>query len=117
MNREALKYLFDIKIYTEDIELFMQGIENVNQFLNDKKTIAAVERCLIIIGEAVNNFRKVEQQIIIDDANKIYGLRNRLVHAYDAIEDETLYVIIKQHLPVLKQQVDKLIEENFKSKS
>ena len=90
MKREARKYLVDIQLSIGDIESFTANIKRFEEFLNDRKTYSAVERHLIIIGEAIHKFRNLETEVKIDDADKIYGLRNRLVHAYDSIDANTL---------------------------
>lgn len=36
---------------------------------------------------------------------KIVGLRNRLIHGYDSVDDEILWDIVQTKLPVLKTQV------------
>ena len=52
------KYLSDITIAIESIELFLEGIDSFEAFVKDLKTQSAVERQLGIIGEAVSRFRK-----------------------------------------------------------
>jgi uncharacterized protein with HEPN domain len=64
---------------------------------------------LIIIGEALNQIRK-EDEILITNTDEIVGFRNRLVHAYDLIDSNIVWLILKRHLPSLKQEVTKYIE-------
>ena len=109
MKREARKYLVDIQLSIGDIDSFTAGIKSFEEFFNDRKTYSAVERHLIIIGEAIHKFRNIESETKIDSAGKIYGLRNRLVHAYDSIDTNTLYSIIRNHLPKLKKEVEELL--------
>jgi len=66
---------------------------------NDIKTQSAVERQLGIIGEAVNNFEKLEENISLINAENIIGFRNRPIHAYDSIDNAIVWNIIKKHLP------------------
>lgn len=112
MKREAKKYLYDIQISINDIESFIADIHNFESFSNDRKTYSAVERQLIIIGEAIHKFRNLEPEFQINNIEKIYGLRNRLVHAYDSIDEATLYSIVKIHVPKLKEEIDKLISDS-----
>ena len=37
---------------------------------------------------------------------------NRLVHAYDSVDDTAIYAIVKNHLPLLKKKVAHIIEKN-----
>lgn len=53
----------------------------------DKKIQSAVERQLVIIGEALNKLRLMENEFVIDNDKQIIGFRNRLVHANDSIDN------------------------------
>jgi len=75
MKREALKYLLDILPAIEDVEMFMTNANDFGSYQRNKLLKAGVERKLLIIGEAVNKFRSIEPEIIIENADKIYGLR------------------------------------------
>jgi uncharacterized protein with HEPN domain len=116
MKLEALKYLLDIQAAIEDVESFTTELKNFTEYSSNKILKAAVERKLLIIGEAVNKFRVLEVNVLIENADKIYGLRNRLAHSYDSIDDNTIYAIIKNHLQPLKSEINKLLEENYNKK-
>jgi uncharacterized protein with HEPN domain len=47
--------------------------------------------------------------IKISNARKIVDLRNYIIHVYDGISTEMLWSILIQHLPVLKDEIEKLI--------
>jgi len=70
----------------------------------------AVERNLEIIGEAMNRIIKVYPDIPITDSKNIIGLRNQIIHAYDNISDEYIWSVVSKHLPVLKSEVEKMIQ-------
>lgn len=38
-------------------------------------------------------------------------MRNRLVHAYDSIDSSIVWVIIKKHLPNLKNEVEVILKK------
>ncbi len=81
----------------------------VNIFQTHSK--AAVERYLTIIGEAVHLFSK--EPLIgsqLSSATQIISFRNRLVHAYDAIDDAIVWAAVKKGLPKLKKEVIALLE-------
>ena len=98
MTEEAKKYLFDILLAIESIEQFLVGSEEFEEYQNDLKTKSAVERQLSIIGEAVNKFRKVSTKQL-SHSEQIVAVRNRLIHAYDAIDDTIIWVIVRKYLP------------------
>lgn len=71
----------------------------------------AIERELEIIGEAVNRIisRDPHFETKIKDAKNIIGLRNQVIHAYDNISDENIWAKLINHLPKLKEEVDRNI--------
>jgi uncharacterized protein with HEPN domain len=109
MNREAEKYLLDILLSIELIEEFVPVDFSFSDYLKDKKTSGAVERYLGIIGEAVNKYDKLNPNVTLKNTSQIIGLRNRLIHAYDSIDDNIIWTTIKKSLPLLKNEVQLLL--------
>ena len=112
MKEMSLKYLTDILMAIELIEDFTIEIIDFNLYELDRKTQSAVERQLVIIGEALNKFSKLESEIIIHNDKQIVGFRNRLVHAYDSIDNSIVWVILKKYLNPLKLEIEKIIKQN-----
>ena len=110
MTETALKYLSDILNAIELIEDFTKSVSNYNEFLNDLKTRSAVERQLSIIGEAVNKYGTLLPNQSLTNARKIVGFRNRLIHAYDAIDASIIWAIIKNYIQPLKDEVKLLLQ-------
>jgi len=108
MTERAKKYLFDIILAIEAIEEFLMGFDFF-QYQNDLKTKSAVERQLGIIGEAVNKLSKLETNIQLENSREIVNFRNRIIHAYDSVDDSIVWAIKTNHLPVLKKEVEKLL--------
>jgi len=104
MTEKGLKYLSDILLAIELIEGFMQGIVSYADYQKDQKTKSAVERQLGIIGEAANQFRKVESFFELSHTRQVVTFRNRLIHAYDSVDDSIVWTIVKNHLPILKSE-------------
>jgi len=98
MKEKALKYLSDILQAIELIEDFTQSISNYDDYVKDLKTQSAVERQLGIIGEAVNKYDTIFPNNTLAHARKIVGFRNRLIHAYDAVDASMVWAIIRNHL-------------------
>lgn len=105
MTGEIRKYLSDILIAIDLIEDFMSDVVDFNSYEKDAKTQSAVERQLMIIGEALNQIKKVDQEINIKKDKQIIGFRNRLVHAYDSIDNTIVWAILKLHLNELKEEI------------
>ena len=111
MLHNSDKYLFDILKAIELIELFLESSTDFHVYVNDLKTKSAVERQLVIIGEAVNKFQKIQPENLnlLLFSKEIINFRNRLVHAYDAIDDSIVWAIKTNHLPNLKIEIQTLI--------
>lgn len=112
MDERILKWLFDIKMSIEEIDGFFQT--NPKDFFKYKQNVMlkrAVERNLEIIGEAVNRILKSDLSFEhkITSSKAIIGLRNQVIHAYDNISDESIWSILINHLPILKAEIETLI--------
>ena len=110
MTEQGKKYLSDILRSIELIEQFTATVNNYNDYSSDLKTQSAVERQLGIIGEAVNKFDKLFPEITLENARRIVGFRNRLIHSYDAVDSSMIWAIIKRHLDPLKAEVAQMIK-------
>jgi uncharacterized protein with HEPN domain len=62
---------------------------------------SAVERPLAILCEACSRLFKLNVSWLarIPDINLAIGLRNRIIHGFDAVDDEVLFETIKKDLP------------------
>lgn len=105
MELQSKKYLDDVLYAIECIEEFIAGISSYNEYVSDKKTRSAVERQLGIIGEAANKYDKLNPNEPLTNISQIIGLRNRIIHAYDSINDAVIWAIINNHLPNLKVEI------------
>jgi uncharacterized protein with HEPN domain len=109
MTEHHKKYLLDVLNAIELIETFTQKTTDFFIYENDLKTQSAVERQLSIIGEAINKYYKLEAHQELANAKNIINFRNRLVHAYDSIDNSIVWLIIKRFLPELKEEITKLL--------
>ncbi|NOR73829.1 MAG: DUF86 domain-containing protein [Draconibacterium sp.] len=105
MTVQSKKYLDDILFAIESIEEFVEDINSFIDYKKDKKTRSAVERQIGIIGEASNKYDKINADETLENITQIIGLRNRIIHAYDSIDDAVIWAITKKHLPLLKKEV------------
>jgi uncharacterized protein with HEPN domain len=105
MTEQGKKYLSDIIRAIELIEQFSASTTSFKEYLSDLKTQSAIERQLSILGEAVNKFDKLQPELTLENARKIVGFRNRLIHTYDAVDPSMIWAIIRKHLPLLKEEV------------
>jgi uncharacterized protein with HEPN domain len=106
---KSTKYLSDILMAIELIEEFIVDDKDFTLYDQDRKTQSAVERQLAIIGEALNQLKKLEPEIEIQNDKQIISFRNRLVHAYDSLDNSMIWAIISKHLSPLKIEIQKLM--------
>lgn len=114
MDKDKLAtFLYDILRSCQEIEeeTDLRG-KNFETFCNDRVYRRFVERNFEIIGEAMNRVLKLNPDIEITSARKIVDTRNLVIHSYDSIDKEILWSIIIKHLPLLKTEVNQLIESS-----
>ena len=109
MEIEIKKYLFDIQESINSIENYLGEKRDFNMYLANKMLRRAIEREFEIIGEALNRIDKFDSSINISGKRQITGVRNRVIHGYDKIDDGIIWGIIVRHLPVLKNEIQNLI--------
>jgi len=112
MDERILKWLFDIKIAIDEIDsYFLETPKDFKHYSSNIILKRAIERDLEIIGEAVNRILKQDETFPIKNAKKIIGLRNQIIHTYDNISDENIWAVIQKHIPLLKIEVEDLIDK------
>jgi len=109
MTDKTRKYLFDILEAVNSIENYILNVDFI-QYQKNKMVRRAVEREFEIIGEAMNAMLKADSSIRITSAERIIGMRNRVIHGYDKIDNGLVWGTIKKHLPVLKEEVSELLK-------
>lgn len=110
MDNSVYKSLDDILNSISNIELFCASRSKEYQtFCEDKCFRSAVQWEIAIIGEAMNRILKVEPEIPITSARRIVNTRNYLIHGYDSLRTDLIWAIVINHLPVLKDEIKKII--------
>ncbi|MBD5297646.1 MAG: DUF86 domain-containing protein [Paramuribaculum sp.] len=113
MDRHILKYLGDILMSINEIESFMADRPKTYEtFCNDTLFRRGVERNIEIMGEAMNKILKVQPDIPITSARKVVDTRNFVIHAYDSLRPDILWSIVINSMPLLKQEVEALLNTN-----
>lgn len=111
MNEEILKYLFDINSAIESIEEYLGTERDFKKYQANKMLKRAFEREFEILGEAMSRINKIDLDINISSKSQIIGMRNRVIHGYDAIDDEIIWGTIVRHLSGLKKEVLELMKQ------
>jgi len=112
MQRDLRAFLSDIEQAGKDIVDFTAD-STFQQYATNKMLRMAVEREFSIIGEALARARLTFPEVTekIGSAQMIVGFRNRLVHGYETIRDETVWEAIQKSLPLLLADVSRLLDQ------
>ena len=112
MNEKVLKCLYDIKLAIEETDSFFTNRKKSYELYKEDILLRrAIERNLEIIGEAMSRILKEDPEFQIENARRIIGLRNQIIHGYDSISDENIWGILVTHLPKLKSEIENKIKE------
>lgn len=102
---DILEAIGNIKEYSKNI--------SYEEFAADKKTTDAVVRNLEIIGEAVKNIPDgIKAKHSEVNWKAVAGMRDKLIHEYFGVSNQIVWETIKNDLPLLEQQVKKILEES-----
>jgi uncharacterized protein with HEPN domain len=112
MERDPRSFLWDARESADTILRFIDG-RTAPDYLADPMLRAAVERHFEIIGEALNRLTKAAPYIagLIPNLNRAVAFRNLLIHGYASIDDETVWRITQEDLPLLRLSVASVLNE------
>lgn len=107
-QKELKKYLLDILQTIEGLEQIASGftIKDLEVLTNKW----AVERGISIIGEAMYKANNLNRNLAITNKPKIIATRHIVVHDDDIVNSEALLIIIRKHLPILKEEVENILK-------
>ena len=107
MTSETKQRLTNVLNACRSIETFITG-KDFAKFQSDDMLQSAVERKLEIIGEAFVKLEICDPELSqkFPDLRKIVGLRNRIIHGYDSVDDEIIWDIATNKVSALRQQVE-----------
>jgi uncharacterized protein with HEPN domain len=111
MSRDEALYLADIQESCEKVIRFTKGM-TYKDFVHDDLHFDAVLRNLEIIGEAVKNIPEERRQKYSQIKwRKIAGFRDVVAHGYFGVNDETVWDIVENEVPVLLAAVKIMLGE------
>lgn len=101
--------VWDMTQAIQHIQTFTSDL-TFDEYLNDIRTISAVERQFEVLGEAArrisNKFRQAHPTI---DWQRMVGLRNIVAHRYDEVRQDILWTIIHSELGPLLAQLESIL--------
>ena len=108
MKKDARVFLAHILECAQKIERYTQGGEK--EFHNDAMLQDAVIRNFEIIGEAAKRvpeaYRRAHSQI---PWRLMAGFRDVLIHAYEGVDLERVWQIVRHDLPKVKNAIEKIL--------
>jgi uncharacterized protein with HEPN domain len=101
-SRRAAKLLFDAVEAVRLVGAFV-GARPFEAYCQDAMVRAAVERELIILGEALGALRRIRPELAeqVPELARIVAFRNILVHGYDQLDDAIVWEAATVKLPAL----------------
>jgi len=109
MQREIIKYLLDIQVSIDSIFDYLGENRDFNHYKTNKLLRRGIERELEIIGEATNRILKIDKNIALTNAKRIVSLRNWVIHGYDKVDDTIIWGVISRDVPLLKTEIEQLL--------
>jgi uncharacterized protein with HEPN domain len=101
--------LLDIIKAARLIGAFVQDMSAAD-FMQDTKTQSAVQHQLLIIGEAVKRLsRHLREQHATIPWTLMAGMRDHLIHAYDAVDLEEVWNTATRDIPTLLAQLEQVL--------
>jgi uncharacterized protein with HEPN domain len=110
MQLDARKYLFDVLTACDAILGFIRD-RDFTEYEADLMLRSAVERQLMIVGEALNKARRLDETVAQDvpEARDIIQLRNIVARGYAVVENATIWGIVQAHVPKLRERVKTML--------
>lgn len=109
ISLDQKKLLSDILECVISIDEHLERKRVFDEYASNKTKRRAVERELEIIGEAMTKLLKLNPDIQISFSRLIVDLRNKVIHAYDSVDDTLIWKIIMKDIPVLEEEVRNLL--------
>jgi len=109
MKKSSDVYLLNILDAIKAIKSFISN-STETEFKESELLIAGVSYKMQIIGEAASHLPKTIQEKIDSPWGKIIGMRHVLVHGYDDVEIDILWVTVQNDLKILERQIKKYLK-------
>ena len=111
MRRDDNAVLLDIAHAAGLVASFVAGMDKAG-FLADVRTQSAVLHQILVLGEATKRlsaeFRAGYPEVPWSD---IAGMRDKLIHEYDAVDDDEVWSTATKDIPALLSWVTPLLPE------
>ena len=110
MQPEVRKLLGDMADAADSIITFTRDRE-LADLATDDLFRSAIYWKFSVIGEAMTQLRRLDEPTAdaISESKRIVAFRNQIIHGYSVIRDTVTWQIIRDKLPVLKNELAELL--------
>jgi len=112
---KPLDRLYKISNAIDDIGFILnENNIKITQAIKDKLIKPAVRMNLVRIAEQFSKLKddnefKILEKFKNEDLKGINAVRNYIAHDYDSVDDEVIEDVIRENLPKLKKEIDRLL--------
>ena len=112
MSDQTTKRLLDALAACDAIKSFLAG-QSIQQYKEDYGLRLQIERLLEIIGEALNQAAASDDELrhILPELGEIIGMRNRIIHGYDVVDNELIWSTATFRVPELRSQLESILNQ------
>jgi uncharacterized protein with HEPN domain len=108
-------YLDHIAQAIQRATAYIEGVGSLAAFQQSQRDQDAVIRNIEIIGEAANRIQRDTPEFVAAHPElpwvEMRGMRNKVIHNYFDVNLSVVWNTVKDDLPRLKQQIDRLMKE------
>lgn len=114
MNETTRKRLRDAHDACRRIELEIIGLDR-HVYVQTTTPTYAVNWLLVVLGEALNVALREDEALeeAIPDGRAAIGLRNRIVHGYDSVDDTIIWDIATTYVPRIQNQIEAVLGDEM----
>lgn len=115
MRRDLCAYLQDVLDAADAISIFTSGL-SFESFASLDLPLSGVKYKLEVIGEGLKQASQYFPASLnsVSEAKSAIQLRDRMAHGYFSIDPRVLWATIREDLPLLIEQIERLKAANCK---
>jgi uncharacterized protein with HEPN domain len=112
MTPALINRLRDVQAACREMESFTTG-RMLDELFNDRGFQLIIHKLLEIVGEALNQARKIEPSIVdaLPDAHRYIAVSHQITHGYDSIGYKILWTIATERIPELSSSLYQTLTE------
>ena len=112
MNEQARRRLRDAHDACDRIEWETLGFTET-MYVSVSTVTYAVNWLLVTLGEALTVAVREQPDLerSVPDARTAIGLRNRILHGYDSVDDALIWRVVQDKIPAIKTQIEAVLAD------